>query len=655
MIRASATLRVAAIALAALALLGVGCATRSTTAPTSPTDLEPAVPTPEPPTPLPAEIPDIEQFMRILSASDPRRTPDGTVYYLTWATGVDQLYRLRPGAEASEQPLTDFEDGLETYSVSPDGATILLQSSVGGSEQADLYRLDPVSLEVTPLFVHPDFRYENVQWLRDSSGFFYRSNETNGIDFHVYRYDLASGTSTLIAAIPGFNWISDVADDGSRLLVTRYQSNADSDVYEYELDHSDGVRERHLTPHEGEVQYFSPTWDAMGRILVASNRDASLRGVGALVGDSGAVDYLVTGRWEVEDMVLSDDRRTLAYVTNEDGYGRVHLLDLTARAPLPGPVLPEGVATLGPFEHGHLLMVFSSATLTHDVWEHALEAGRTRQVTFSDYAGVDQSLFREPRLVRFQSFDGLEVPAFLYLPPNYEGGRVPTIIDVHGGPEAQFRPSFNRHFQYLMLNGFALLAPNIRGSSGYGPEYLALDNYERRLDAIRDLGAAADYLLAEGLTDESRLGIKGGSYGGYAVMAAITEMPERFAAASNEVGIVNFVSFLENTADYRRALREAEYGPLSDRAFLESISPIHKVDRIQAPLLVIHGENDTRVPVGEARQIIAALEAREHPVEALIFANEGHGVRHLENRLVMYRTMVDFFSRHLAGPRDGER
>jgi dipeptidyl aminopeptidase/acylaminoacyl peptidase len=622
----------------AVALLGCGSSVPSMTTPEVPE-------VPEVPDVLvPDELPDIEQFMSILSASSPRRAPDGTIYYTTWETGVDQLYRIPPGGGDS-QILTEFEDGVEGYSLAPNGRMLTVQTSVGGSEQADLHVLDPATLAIEPILVDPEVRYENVLWLHDSSGFFYRSNEANGTDFFIYLWDLERGEASLVAESPGYNSLSDVSNDGLQLLVVRYESNANSDIYHYLR--GDFVTETHLTPHEGEVEYHAPTFGPAGEIWVLSNQNVDRTGIGTLMGETGFVLYAVQSEWEGEDMVVAEDRGMLAYVTNEDGYGRPHLLELSSAAPLPDPDLGEGIASLSHFANGVLMMVYSSAVETHDVWAYDVASREVSQVTFSSYEGVDNSLFRQPELVHYTSFDGREIPAFLYLPPNYEGGIVPTIIHMHGGPESQFRPAFARHFQYLMLNGFAVLAPNIRGSSGYGPEYMALDNVALRPNAIQDIGAAADWLIEQGITDTDHLGIKGGSYGGYAVMAAITTFPDRFAAAMETVGIVNFVSFLENTADYRRALREAEYGSLDDRDFLESISPIHHIDDIRAPLLVVHGENDSRVPVGEARQVVEALQARGAAVESLIFENEGHGVRHLENRLVMYRQMVDFFTRYL--------
>jgi len=352
-------------------------------------------------------------------------------------------------------------------------------------------------------------------------------------------------------------------------------------------------------------------------------------------------------KWEVEGVSMSPDRKVMGWITNEDGYARAKLAEVESGRELPVPDF-DGMVGGGAFSRtSKIVMTYNDPTRTTDIWVWDWVTQQKKQVTFSSYAGIDRTMFKEPKLIKYKSFDGLEIPAFIYLPADYKGGPIPFIMDMHGGPEGQFRPTFNRHFQYLMLHGFGILAPNVRGSSGYGREYLAMDNYKNRMKSVKDMKAGADWLIAQGYTKQGMIGIKGGSYGGYMTMAAITEYPGFFSAAINSVGIVNFVSFLEKTSPYRRYLREAEYGPLTDKEFLKSISPINKADLIETPLMVVHGENDPRVPVEEARQIIDAIKRKGGVVKPLIFKDEGHGIGKLSNRLIFYRDMVDFFDKYL--------
>jgi len=258
------------------------------------------------------------------------------------------------------------------------------------------------------------------------------------------------------------------------------------------------------------------------------------------------------------------------------------------------------------------------------------------------------SKFRLPELVYYPSFDGMEIPAFLYLPADYKrGDEIPFVIRYHGGPEGQFRPYFVRSFQYLLSRGYGVMAPNVRGSAGYGKQYVEADNYKNRMKSVNDGVWAAKYLVDNAYSEPKKIAAYGGSYGGFIVMAVITEAPHMFGAACNVVGIVNFETFLKQTKDYRRALREAEYGPLDDPEFLRSVSPIYKVDRIETPLMLAHGLNDPRVPVGEAMQVAVALKKRGKLVEELYFPDEGHGFAKEDNRLLYYEQMVDFFDRYL--------
>jgi len=250
--------------------------------------------------------------------------------------------------------------------------------------------------------------------------------------------------------------------------------------------------------------------------------------------------------------------------------------------------------------------------------------------------------------VRYPTFDGRQIPAFLYLPRDGQQHALPVVINVHGGPEGQSRPEFDPVIQYLVARGYAVLEPNVRGSTGYGYEYQSLDDVRLRMDSVADLQYAVFWLRENGIADPKRIVVMGGSYGGFMVLSAITTYPDLWAAAVDIVGIANFVTFLENTGPWRRKLREAEYGSLErDREFLQQISPIHQVDRIRAPLFVVHGANDPRVPVGEAEQIVSALSSRKVPVEYLRFEDEGHGLAKRSNRLVAYPAIARFLDQYV--------
>ncbi len=591
-------------------------------------------------------VPDIETFMQIGYADSPRLTQDGkTLFFQTGFTGVDQLYRL----DTSGWPyqLTFLPDGIMFYSLSTDGKKAIVGAAKGGDEQAQLFLLDTKTGQIAQLTDKPEVRHGSPTWSPDNQKIYFFNNQTNLKDFHIYSLDLKTKKQDKVFEFEGWNSVADISDDGKYLLISHYPSNVNNDIYFVDLA---TLKYENITPHKEdyEFEYANFSKDANTVYLVSNmNKDGIMRLAKIDITTKNLTFWGEESNWEVEGLSISPDRRYLGWVINEEGYGKLKLWDLKRKTEIPVPDL-KGIIQGGSFSDvGSVAFTFSSPTKTSDIWIWDWTKPELLKITHSVMAGIDPSLFVEPILIKYKSFDGLEIPAFLYLPSDYQGKPIPFVIHAHGGPESQYRPSFARHFQYLLLNGYGILAPNIRGSSGYGKEYLMMDNYKKRLDSIKDIAEGARWLIKNGYTTEDRLAIKGGSYGGYVVMAALTENPDLFAAGIDEVGIVNFVTFLENTKAYRRELRESEYGPLTDKEFLKSISPVHKVDKIKAALLVIHGENDPRVPVGEARQVIEAVRVQGGEVDSLIFPDEGHGIAKLSNRLVAYRKMVDFLDAHL--------
>ncbi|MCK5126769.1 MAG: S9 family peptidase [candidate division Zixibacteria bacterium] len=593
-----------------------------------------------------AYMPDIETFMQIGYGASPSISPNGNrMFFESHMTGVTQLFRIDNGWPYQ---LTMFQEGIDWHSLSNSGDLAIIGSDAGGSENAQMLLLDTHTGRIRQLTDQSSARFGGVIWSNDDKSIFFYSNKDSNRDFKLYKMTLADGNMEMIVDVPGYNGWAAKSLDEKKMIYYTFTSNVNADLYL--LDIATGDVE-HLTEHEGEILYDNVYFSANGKYLYLTCNDnpKGMNWLAKLDLATKEITYLdENAQWDVEGVNMADDRKVMGWTINENGYARLKLRDMESGRDLPVPGM-NGMESSPSFSNSSkLLFTFNSPTKTTDVWSWDWNTQKLKQVTFSTYAGIDRTHFLEPELIKYKSFDGLEIPAFIYLPPNYkEGEPVPFILHIHGGPEGQFRPSFARHFQYLMLHGFGILAPNVRGSDGYGTEYLSLDNYKNRLKSVKDMKAGADWLIEQGYSVQGRIGVKGGSYGGYMAMAAITEYPGFFAASMNSVGIVNFVSFLENTADYRRALRESEYGPLSDPEFLKSISPIHKANLITTPLLIVHGENDPRVPVGEARQIIKALKKRNIAVEALIFPDEGHGVSQRKNSLQVYRKMADFFEKHL--------
>ncbi|HET6566109.1 MAG TPA: alpha/beta fold hydrolase, partial [Xanthomonadales bacterium] len=350
-----------------------------------------------------------------------------------------------------------------------------------------------------------------------------------------------------------------------------------------------------------------------------------------------------------------------AFTTNEDGISRLYLLNTKTRKYALVNNLPMGVIYGLRFhpDNRRLAMTLSTAQTPSDVFvmqmgRSPLDAESLLRWTFSEVGGLDTDSFVEPKLVRYPTFDLVgenprQIPAFIYQPKGK--GPFPVIIYIHGGPEGQHRPSFSSSFQSWVAElGAAVIAPNVRGSFGYGNDYLSLDDGVLREDAVKDIGALLDWLQTQPQLDASRVAVYGGSYGGYMVLASAVHYSDRLRAAVDVVGISNFVTFLENTQDYRRDLRRQEYGDERDpemRAFLQSISPLTHAEKIAVPMLVVQGQNDPRVPVTESEQIVAALRRRGQPVWYMNALNEGHGYDRKENRDAYQQAVLLFLQRFL--------
>ncbi len=408
-----------------------------------------------------------------------------------------------------------------------------------------------------------------------------------------------------------------------------------------------------VAPHDEAAYVGPPAWLPDGAaFLFATSAGRDTAAIARYDLAARTWEVVLESPWDLAVQV-DDAGSSLLVHENEDGYSRLELrdpgtLELRGEVPLPG----RGVVSDTVFSRDGRLLAFhfSSALEPGDIWLHDTASGETRRLTTSP-SEVPRSQLVEPELHRFESFDGESVPVFLYEPE--DDYPVPVVIWIHGGPESQLRPTWNALHQYFIARGFAVAAPNVRGSTGYGKRYEHLDDVEKRLDSVRDLAALHDWLETRRGIDASRAVLFGGSYGGYMVLAGLAFHAERWAAGVDIVGISSLVTFLENTSAYRRVYREREYGSLErDRELLESVSPITRVDEIRAPLFIIHGANDPRVPLSEAEQLHRELVARDVPCELLVYDDEGHGLQKLKNRLDAYPRAAAFLEDVLLRPFD---
>ncbi|WP_255150769.1 S9 family peptidase [Halorarius halobius] len=589
---------------------------------------------------------DIERYLNVRSAHSASLSPSGTLAFLMDTTGTPQVWTLdAPGAWPEQR--TFFDERVTFCSYAPEREELAFGTDEGGNERIQLFRLDADGT-VTNWTQRPGAKHRWGGWDSTGDRFAFAANrrDESAFDVYVQGREETGEDATRIHETDGWYSVAGWSPDDSTLALHRAHSSFDHDVYA--LDVETGER-THLTPHDGTVRYQSLSWGPDGDLYLVTDEGRDLLYLARLSLDGSLETVREDPDWNIDGVAVDEESGRLVYSRNVDGY-----TELTAAAldggldEFPTPALPEGVAggvSFGP--DGERFAVTATGD-THNANVHVVDvsSGEDTRWTHAATAGIPRESFVDSDLVRYGTFDGREIPAFLTLPEDADG-EVPVVVDVHGGPESQRRPSFSALKQYFVASGYAFFEPNVRGSTGYGKAYTHLDDVEKRMDAVEDVRYGVEWLHDHPAVDPDRIAVMGGSYGGFVCLACLTEYPTLWAAGVDVVGIASFVTFLENTGSWRRSLREAEYGSLEeDREFLESISPLNRAHRIRAPLFVLHGANDPRVPVGEAEQI--AEEASEHvPVEKLVFEDEGHGISKLENRIEAYTRIVEFLDEHV--------
>lgn len=548
---------------------------------------------------------------------------------------VPQLHHVAHPGGARRQ-LTFFDEPIASATFEPrEGRSFLFLKDVGGNEFSQVYRYDLDGGAVTLLTDGGRSQNALPLWSPDGRRAAFGSTMRNGADRDVWVMDPADPASRrmVMENAGGGWWVLDWSPDGAALLVIEYESVARSHLWTVDVA---SARRTRVTPAGADtVAYGTAAFAADGRSLfVATDRGREFRTLARMDLASGALTPLTADiPWDVESVELSRDRRTLAFTTNEAGISRLYLLDAASGERRRMDAVPVGViGGLAWHPSGtELGFSLSSARSPTDAYSVDVRSGAVTRWTESEMGGLAPGDLAEPELVRWTSFDGLEITGFLYRPPARFPGPRPVIVSIHGGPESQARPGFQGRTNYFLNElGIAVLYPNVRGSTGFGKTFVRLDDGVLRENSVRDVGALLDWIGTRPELDAGRVMVTGGSYGGYMTLATATTYPERIRSALAVVGISHFGTFLRNTESYRRDLRRAEYG--DERipeiaAFFERISPLNNAHRITKPLFVVQGGNDPRVPLSEAEQIVARVREVGTPVWYLMARDEGHGFR----------------------------
>jgi len=603
----------------------------------------------------------VEDFIRIESALQASFSPNGNkISFRSNRSGVFQVFLGDAAGERSRTPvqLTDKSGVIYYAKFRPKHKEILYVSDEGGNEQFQLHLLGIDDSSSRPIAALPGIIHNPGAFSGDGCYLSYTSNKRDRRFFDVYIMDVDADREQLVYKQDGMNIAGRFNGDATALLVRRPNLDTaagDNDLYLIDLASQDSPA--NLTKHIGVAQWSGACFHPSGLVFALSDEDRDFIGLQQIDPRKGERSYILEFDWDIETFVLSPDGSLAAVVVNEDGFSHLLVYALSSDGRIKGKIdilePPAGIISDMRWrpDGGALVFSFSSAGQTSDVWILDLNINEVQKVTNSEIGNIPEDALPEPRLIRYPTFDGKMIPAFFYMPPDAKPDKkLPCMVIVHGGPEAQSRPSLwgtrGAGAVYLLATGkLTILVPNVRGSTGYGKEYAHADDVEKRMDCVRDLLAAHDWLCSNEIVDPDRIGVMGGSYGGFMTLAAITEAPDRWAAAVDLFGIANFETFLERTGPWRRKHRAAEYG--DDPALLRSISPIHKADRIQTPLLVIQGDQDVRVPPYESEQIVETIRQKGGTVEYILFPQEGHGIQKIENRLIMERKICEFLQTYL--------
>ena len=586
----------------------------------------------------------------------------GELLFTSDITGEPNLWAQKVGPRGERgyaQPLTSFADrSVRTIAPSPDGRSIFYTADQGGDEQHQIYRISPDGGDALAVTTDRKVRHELVAGGVDRRGqrLLYSDNERNPSDMDVVVHDVARNTRVRPLE-PGNLWSNATWDPtGRRFFVLKVHSNSRIQAYVHDPQRKSTVE---VLPHETDELAVAANWTRDGRaLLVLTNLDREFAHLELVNVASGKRNVIASPEAEVEDVRYSPRSQLVLYSVNEEGYSNLYVGRLGGRFRRVGALPP-----------GHLSSVWgNSVALSQDergaaaLWVRGCRpaeilwcpftTGRSTQLTESMVGGVPDAPLPDPKLVRFPTFDGRQIPAFYYLPKRRPSGRMPAVLSIHGGPEAQERPGWMYMGLYAFLNsrGIAVLAPNIRGSFGYGKSYQKLIIHDWGGNELKDLRAAAEWMRSRPELDPGRFGVFGGSFGGFSTLNCATRLPEYWKVAVDVVGPSNLLTFVRSVPPFwTRFMNEWVGNPETEADFLRERSPITYIDNVRADMLIIQGANDPRVNKAESDQMVERLRAKGRKVEYIVFEDEGHGFTKRTNEMKGFGAIARFLVDHLTG------
>ncbi|ARJ38932.1 peptidase S9 [Sporosarcina ureae] len=586
-------------------------------------------------------------FLKVNSAFQSQAiSGKGEFTFLSKFTGKAELWKLNE-KNKPEQIIETPDRVMDVYH-SPKGDWTVIGMDCKGNEKQQIYayRIGDEKKELEALVVSPNHFHHIGGWSPNGKFLSFSSNRRGTGLFDVFIVDIDTREIKKVYThdancIP-VSWINDES-----LIVSSKVTNIDSVLCIIHIhDGSTSIIGNQDVSSRYEMPIANPLSNEV--YVLSDYKEETLHLCKFSADQPGQIEKLLHWeKWDIEEISLSPEKELLAFTLNEGGISRLGLYSPLTQACELADSIPKGViSSMSWLTSETLIFTLKTPVAPGDIWSYDVIRKKVKRQTFIGQSKTVGKLWREPELRTFHSFDGLEIPYFFY--NQHESVNQPAVIYVHGGPESQTKAEYNPVVQYLVHKGMAVVTPNIRGSNGYGRSFLQLDDAEKRLDAVKDLACLAKELTESHHVAEDKIGIIGRSYGGFMVLSALTHYPELWAAGVDIVGMSNLKTFLQNTGEWRRYLRESEYGSLEHYShYFDKIAPMNLTDKIKAPLLVFHGRNDTRVPVSEAQQLVDDLQSRNSPVKFIVFEDEGHHTEKTSNQITMHMETVAFFDRYL--------
>ncbi len=601
------------------------------------------------------------QYQNVRSSNLSDWHPAGKGILISTRLGETSQIHLVEMPGGARQQITFFNEPVTGARMCPNPAVngFLFQKDVGGSENYQIFFFD-LDDGAARMLTDGESRNGTTRWSNNGDRFSFHSTKRNGTDWDIYVADLEHPERAECVLENEGSWAAvDWSPDDAKLLVTRRISANESYYYVLDLTSKELTQ---INPTEKKIAYAGARFSKAGKgIYITSDEESEFQRLKYYDLESKEFTALTEEiPWDVRGAAFSKDGKFVAFVVNEDGISDLHLMSLESKTEQSLPQLPAGQIHRLRFSPDSKLlgMVLNTPLTPGDVYSLDLTTNELTRWTYSEVGGLQTDNFITPELIHYKTFDKVDgkqrmIPAFYYRPDKKGSDLFPVLISIHGGPESQYRPFFNSSFQYYLNElGIAVIAPNVRGSSGYGKSYLQLDNGFNREQSVKDVGSLLDWIAGQAELDENRVAVIGGSYGGYMVLASMTRYNDRLRAGIERVGISNFVTFLENTKSYRRDRRRVEYGDERDpemREYLIKISPTTNAHKITKPMFIAQGLNDPRVPASESEQIVEVIRKNDVEVWYVLAKDEGHGFRKKSNRDFYSNAVVLFLEQMLVG------